>query len=330
VDTTNPASSATARALWYTAPGQADLRAARLPAPGEGEVLVRMLYSGISRGTERLVFEGRVPPSEYARMRLGAQEGDFPDPVKYGYSAVGEVESGAEGLKGRRVFALHPHQERFILPEAAVVPVPGNVPSPRATLAANTETALNILWDGEAKAGQRIAIVGGGIVGLLAAALASQIAGTTVTLIDKEPSRAALAAKFGAGFALPEEAPHEMDLVIHTSSSEAGLALALDIARFEATIVEASWYGDRKISVPLGGAFHSQRLKLISSQVGSVAPSHRDRFTHRQRMEEALQLLADDRFDALIGEAIPFSELPQHLPRLLAPDAAGVGALVKY
>jgi len=330
VNTTDQASDATARALWYTAPGKAELRAARLPAPGAGEVLIRMLYSGVSRGTERLVFEGRVPPSEYSRMRLGTQEGDFPFPVKYGYSAVGQVESGPDELKGRTVFALHPHQDRFILPETGVVPVPGNVPPRRAVLAANTETALNILWDGEAKAGQRIAIVGGGIVGLLAAALAAQISGATVTVIDKEPSRAALAEKLGVGFARPEEAPHEMDLVIHTSSTEAGLVLALDIAGFEATIVEASWYGDRKIAVPLGGAFHSQRLKLVSSQVGAVAPSHRARFTHRSRMEEALRLLADDRFDALIGEEIPFSELPQHLPRLLAPDAAGVGAIVRY
>jgi 2-desacetyl-2-hydroxyethyl bacteriochlorophyllide A dehydrogenase len=330
VNTTDPASSATVRALWYTAPGKAELRTAPLTTPAAGEVLVRMLYSGISRGTERLVFEGQIPPSEYGRMRLGTQEGDFPFPVKYGYSAVGQVEGGPDGLKGRTVFSLHPHQDRFVITEAAIVPVPGDVPARRAVLAANTETALNILWDGEAKAGQRIAVVGGGIVGLLVAALASQIAGTTVTLIDKEPTRAALAAKFGAGFARPEDAPHEMDLVVHTSSSEAGLALALEIAGFEANVVEASWYGERQVSIPLGGAFHSQRLKLISSQVGSVAPSHRASFTHRQRMEEALRLLADDRFEVLIGEEIPFSELPTQLPRLLAPDAAGVGAIVKY
>ena len=319
-----------ARALWYTAPGKAELRAAPLAAPGPGEVLVRTLYSGISRGTERLVFQGRIPASEYARMRLATQEGQFPFPVKYGYAAVGRIEGGPDGLAGRTVFALHPHQDRFVLPEAAAVPVPENVPPRRAVLAANLETALNTLGDGEAKAGQRIAIVGGGIVGLLVAALAAQIPGTTVTLIDKEPARATLAEKLGAGFARPDEAPHDMDLVIHTSASEAGLVLALEIAGFEANVVEASWYGDKKISLPLGGAFHSQRLRLVSSQVGAVAPSHRDRFTHRSRMEEALRLLADDRFDALLGEEIAFAELPDHLPRLLAPDAAGVGALVRY
>lgn len=261
---------------------------------------------------------------------MPTQEGDFPFPVKYGYAAVGTVENGPSALKGRTVFALHPHQTRFVIAEATVVPVPDTVPARRAVLTANLETALNVLWDGGAKAGQRIAVVGGGLVGLLVAALAVKPTGGKVTLIDKDPGRAALAEKMSAAFALPDAAPRGFELVIHTSASDAGLALALDIAGFEANVVEASWYGDRNVSVPLGGAFHSQRLRLISSQVGSVAPSHRARFTHRQRMEEALRLLADERFDALLGEEIAFDELPQHLPRLLAPDAKGVGALVRY
>ncbi|MEX0591183.1 MAG: zinc-binding alcohol dehydrogenase [Xanthobacteraceae bacterium] len=263
-------------------------------------------------------------------MRLPTQDGEFPFPVKYGYAAVGTVEAGPAELQGRTVFALHPHQDRFVLPSGAVVPVPHGVPARRAVLAANLETALNILWDGEAAPGQRIAIVGGGIVGLLTAALAAKLPGAEVTIIDKDPARATLAQKLGAKFAPPDAAPRDADLVIHTSASDAGLALALDIAAFEATVVEASWYGDRQVKVPLGGAFHSRRLRLISSQVGAVAPSQRARLTHRQRMEEALRLLADDRFDALLGEEIPFADLPMHLPRVLAPDAPGVGALVRY
>ena len=319
-----------ARALWYAAPGRAEIRESPLSRAGPGEILVRMLYSGLSRGTERLVFEGRVPASEYQRMRMPTQEGDFPFPVKYGYAAVGAVENGPSALQGRTVFALHPHQDRFVMGEAAVVPVPDTVPPKRAVLAANVETALNVLWDGEAKAGQKIAIIGGGIVGLLVAALAVKPTGAKVTLIDKDPARAALAGKMGAAFALPAAAPRGFELVIHTSASDAGLALALDIAGFEANVVEASWYGDKRVSVPLGAAFHSQRLRLISSQVGTVAPSHRALFTQRQRMEGALRLLSDARFDALLGEEIAFEELPQHLARLLAPDAKGVGALVRY
>jgi threonine dehydrogenase-like Zn-dependent dehydrogenase len=325
----DPESKAAARALWYVAPGRAEIRETPMAA-GAGEVLVRMLYSGLSRGTERLVFEGRVPVGEYERMRLPAQDGNFPFPVKYGYAAVGTVENGPATLQGRTVFALHPHQDRFLISADALVPVPDTVPARRAVLAANLETALNILWDGNAKAGQQIAVVGGGLVGLLVAALAVQPFGAAVTLIDKEPGRKELAEKMGAAFALPEAEPRRFDLVIHTSATDAGLALALDIAAFEANVVEASWYGDRLVSVPLGGAFHSQRLRLISSQVGAVAPAQRARFTHRQRMEEALRLLADERFDALLGEEIPFDKLPQHLPRLLASDAKGVGALVRY
>jgi 2-desacetyl-2-hydroxyethyl bacteriochlorophyllide A dehydrogenase len=312
------------------APGKAELREETLRPPGPAEVLIRTLYSGLSRGTERLVFEGRVPASEYQRMQLSTQQGAFPFPVKYGYAAVGAVEAGPAELNGRAVFALHPHQERFILPADQVVPVPERVPARRAVLAANAETALNILWDGEAAPGQTIAVIGGGLLGLLVAALASNISGTKVTVVDRESSRAALASKLGAAFARPEVAPTESDLVIHTSATESGLALALDIAKFEATVVEASWYGDRNVSVPLGGAFHSRRLRLVSSQVGAVARPQRARYTHRQRMEEALRLLADDRFDVLLGEEIPFAELPRHIPRLLAPDAPGVGALVRY
>lgn len=326
----HPVSKTPARALWYVAPGRTELREAAVPAPVAGEVLVRMVYSGISRGTERLIFEGKVPAGERERMRMPTQEGEFPFPVKYGYSAVGQVEAGSPAMIGRTVFALHPHQSRFVIPESAAAPVPDTVPTRRAVMAANAETALNVLWDGEVKAGQKVAVVGGGIVGLLVAALAEKPFGAEVTLIDKDASREALAKKLGAAFALPSAAPRGFEVVIHTSASDAGLALALEIAAFEGTIVEASWYGDRTVGVPLGGAFHSQRLKLISSQVGSVAPAQRARYTHRQRMQEALQLLADDRFDVLVGEEIPFEELPQHLPRLLAPDAKGVGALVKY
>jgi threonine dehydrogenase-like Zn-dependent dehydrogenase len=276
------------------------------------------------------VFEGRIPLGERERMRMPTQEGEFPFPVKYGYCAVGRVEAGADALTGRIVFALHPHQSRFVIPESAAVPIPDAIPARRAVLAANVETALNVLWDGEAKAGQKIAVVGGGIVGLLVAALAVKPFSADVTLIDTDASRKVLAEKLGARFATPDAAPRGFDLVIHTSANEVGLALALEIAAFEGTIVEASWYGDKPVNVPLGGAFHSQRLRLISSQVGAVAPSQRARHTPRTRMEEALKLLAEERFDILLGEDIPFEELPFHLPRLLAPDARGIGALVKY
>ena len=323
--------TAEANALWYVAPGVAELRPAPLPLPGPDEVLVRTLFSGLSRGTERRVFEGRVPESEWQRMRGPGQEGDFPFPVKYGYAAVGVVELGPEALVGRTVFALHPHQERFVIAADKVAPIPDGVPAKRAVLTANLETALNILWDGKAEAGQRIVIVGGGLVGLLVAALAAPITDTEVTLVDIDPAREKLAAHFGVAFALPKKAPADADLVVHTTASETGLALSFQCAADDATVVEASWYGDNKVSLGLGGAFHARRLTLVSSQVGGISKARqRAGWTHERRLRAATHLLADDRLDALLGEEIPFADLPSHLPRLLAANAAGVGAYVHY
>jgi len=319
-----------ARALWYVAPGTAELRPATHPLPGPGEVEVRTLYSGLSRGTERLVFEGRVPKSEWARMRAPAQTGDFPFPVKYGYAAVGEIAAGPKALLKRRVFALYPHQDRFVVSAEDVVAIPDGVPAQRAVLTANLETALNILWDGGAAPGDRIVVIGGGIVGCLAATLAAHLPAAEVTLVDVDSTRAALAKRLDVAFADPKSAPRDADLVIHTSATAAGLSLAFECAGDEATVVEASWHGDDACEVPLGGAFHSRRLKLVSSQVGNIACERRPRWTRRRRLETAARLLLDERLDALVGEEIPFAELPRHLPRLFARGAAGVGALVRY
>lgn len=319
-----------ARALWYVSKGVAELRPAICPAPRKDEVLVRALYSGLSRGTERLVFEGKVPESEWERMRAPAQEGKFPFPVKYGYAAIGVVEAGPPELLKRTVFALYPHQDRFVVPANRAVPIPDSIPPQRAVLTANLETALNILWDGHAAPGDRIVIIGAGIVGLLVASLAAKLPGAEVTLVDIDPSRKTLAEKMGARFAEPGEAPHDADLVIHTSASEKGLALAFACAGTEATIVEASWHGADACKLALGGAFHSRRLKLISSQVGEIASTRKPRWNHRRRLEAAIRLLSDARLDALLGEEIPFEALPKELPRLFAKDAAGVGALVRY
>jgi len=318
------------RALWYVTPGGAELRPVDLSSPGPDEVLVRTLWSGLSRGTERLVFEGKVPAAESERMRAPFQQGDFPYPVKYGYSAVGVVEEGPPELRGRTVFALHPHQDRFVLPAALAVPVPAAVPARRAVLAANMETALNALWDSGAGPGDRIIVVGAGAVGCLVAALAGGIAGTDVTLVDVDLSRHTVADRLGVGFSKPLDAPGDADVVIHASASPSGLACALACAGVEATVVEMSWYGAEMIPAPLGLDFHSRRLKLVSSQVGQVAASRRSRWDHRRRLDKALALLADDRLDALITEEIAFEDLPQVLPRLFAPGAPGLTAVVRY
>lgn len=311
-------------ACWINAPLQAGLRTTTLPALAPGEVRVRTLHSGVSRGTETLVFRGEVPSSETQRMRAPFQEGDFSFPLRYGYVNVGRVEAGPTDLVGRLVFCLYPHQTVFQVPASAVLPLPPDVPPARAVLAANLETAINALWDAPPRMGERIAVVGGGTLGLLVAWLAALVPGCDVQVIDTQSSRAPIAELLGASFSLPEEAQGEADLVIHTSGSAAGLATALGVAAFEATVLELSWYGSREVSVPLGEAFHSRRLVLKSSQVGSVATAMRGRWSHRQRLELALKMLTDARLDALITHSAPFDELPKVLQRLAGTEAPDV------
>ncbi len=306
-----------ARSLWIVGPGRAELRRERLAPPREGELLVAGIASALSRGTERLVFQGLVPESEAARMRAPYQSGDFPFPVKYGYSAVGTVAEGPPELRGRRVFALHPHQDRYIIAAKDAFLLPEGVGDHRALLAANLETAINGLWDAAPGIGDRIAVVGAGVVGALTAALAGQIPGTSVQLIDTDAAKARIATALGLGFASPEEARGECDLVVHASGTAEGLATALRLAGFEATVLELSWYGARPVPAPLGEAFHSRRLTLRSSQVGTLPPARRPRWDRRRRLDLALALLDDPGFDALLEPPVPFERLPGHIGELL-------------
>jgi NADPH:quinone reductase-like Zn-dependent oxidoreductase len=319
-----------AEALWYVGPGHAEIRSDMLGKLAPGQILVQALYSAISRGTERLVLAGRIPETEFERMRAPFMGGSFPFPVKYGYSAVGRVECGPDELRDRIVFALHPHQSAYILPADAVVPLPDGLPPARAVLAANMETALNAMWDAAPAAADKIAVVGAGVVGALVAWLCGRLPGVQVTLVDVEPSRARLAQALGSDFAEPDAAPRDCDLVFHASGTALGLATALDLAGEEATVLELSWYGAGEIAVPLGGAFHSRRLRLISSQVGRVAPSHRVRWTPRRRLAAALNLLDDSRLEALLSPPVRFHELPNRLPHILAPESGALCPIVVY
>ena len=305
-----------ARAFWVTAPGRGEIRGEVLATPSGNDVVVQALYSGISRGTEALVFEGRVPPSEWGRMRAPFQAGEFPAPVKYGYSSVGRVVGGPDELTGRTVFVLHPHQTRFIVPAVAAHVVPDTIPPARAVLAASLETALNGVWDARPHVGDRISVIGAGVVGCLTAWLASRVPGCDVELVDINPRRAAVARTLGMRFAEPAAAAGEADLVIHASGTPAGLDLALRVAAFEATIVELSWFGDQVVPLSLGGAFHARRLNLRSSQVGRVAPSQRTRWDTRRRMRLALTLLGDPVLDTLVTGESEFETLPDVMVRL--------------
>ena len=319
-----------AQAFWTVSAGRGEIRDETLADPSPSDVRVRALHSGISRGTESLVFHGRVPPTEYQRMRAPLQAGNFPWPVKYGYASVGVVEHGPAELMGRTVFVLHPHQTRYVVPASVAHAVPPHVPARRAVLAANMETALNGVWDASVKPGDRVSVVGGGTVGCLVAWLAGRIPGCDVELVDVNPARATTASALRVGFASPDAASGSADVVIHASGASAGLDTALALAGDEAVVVEMSWYGDRPVTAALGGAFHAQRLTLKSSQVGRVATSQRARWSTTRRMTLALEMLAEPALDVLLTGETELARLPEAMPRLLAESADVLCHTVRY
>jgi threonine dehydrogenase-like Zn-dependent dehydrogenase len=317
-------------AFWLREPGVGEIRAVPLPAPGPDDVLVRTLWSGVSRGTETLVFRGGVPADQYEVMRAPFQDGKFPAPVKYGYLSVGVVEVGPPDLLGRTVFCLYPHQTAYVVPAAAVLPVPDQVPTRRAVLAGPVETAVNALWDAPPLVGDRITVIGAGMIGCCVARLLAGIPGARITLVDVDATRAEQARAMGVGFAAPEDAPDGQDLVFHASASATGLQLAIELLAPEGTVVELSWYGDREVTMSLGGAFHSQRLGLRASQVGVVAPARRSTRTLADRRALALELLRDPYFDSLLSGTSPFQELPELLPRIADGSVPALCHTISY
>jgi threonine dehydrogenase-like Zn-dependent dehydrogenase len=307
-----------AQAFWLREPGCGEIRPVELPEPGPGDVVVRTVRSGISRGTETLVFRGAVPLDQRARMRAPFQEGDFPGPVKYGYLNVGAVEEGPAELRGQMVFCLYPHQTAYVVPAGSVSVVPEDVPPARAVLAGTVETAINALWDAAPAVGDRVAVVGAGMVGCCVARLLRRYPAVHVTLVDVDPGRADVAGALGVDFALPDDAPGDLDLVVHTSATSAGLQRSLDLLAAESTVIDLSWYGDTEVRLSLGGAFHTRRLAIRSSQVGTLAPARASRRTSADRLALALELLRDSAFDALLTGESRFEELPDVMARLAA------------
>lgn len=318
-----------ALAFWLTSPEHGEILDVTLPEPGPDDVVVRTRYTGVSRGTETLVFRGGVPANQYELMRAPFQDGDFPAPVKYGYLNVGVVEQGPANLVGSTVFCLYPHQTRFVVPAAAVTVVPADVPAGRAILAGTVETAINAVWDAAPLVGDRIAVVGGGMVGCCVAAVLAGLPGARVQLIDVDDRRAGVAAALGVRFATPDAAAGDCDLVFHASATEAGLTRALELLAPEGEVVELSWFGDRRIALPLGEFFHSRRLTVRASQVGTVSP-RRARRTYADRLALALELLAQPRFDALVTGESDFADLPDVLANLANDEPFALCRRITY
>jgi threonine dehydrogenase-like Zn-dependent dehydrogenase len=319
-----------ARAFWLRPPGHGEIRPAALPDPGPDDVLVRTVCSGVSRGTETLVFRGAVPPDQYSVMRAPFQEGDFPGPLKYGYLNVGTVEQGPAELRGRTVFCLYPHQTSYVVPASAVTVVPEGVPAARAVLAGTVETAVNALWDAAPLLGDRVTVVGAGMVGCCVARLLSAFPATQVTLVDVDVTRAEVADALGVDFALPADAAGARDLVVHTSATSAGLQRSLELLAPERTVIDLSWYGDEEVRLSLGGAFHSGRLAIRSSQVGTLSPARAGTRTTAERLALALELLRDPAFDALLTGQSHFRELPDVMSRLAAGHLPALCHTITY
>jgi threonine dehydrogenase-like Zn-dependent dehydrogenase len=323
-------SDATAHAFWITSPGHGEILEQALPEPGPGELRIRTRYSAVSRGTESLIFEGRVPRTEFARMRAPFQEGEFPSPVKYGYINVGVVESGPASLRDREVFTLFPHQTRFNIRTDAAHVLPRGLPGERAVLAANLETALNAIWDAQLTPASKLTVIGAGALGCLCAWLAQSEFGADVELIDINEDRASIAAHLGVAFATPARARADIPVIIHTSATEEGLQTALDLAGFEATILELSWFGNERPRVALGEAFHSRRLTLKASQVGHVAAPMRGHASRSSRLQTALRLLRDPTPEILIDSQCKFSELPSVLAAFASGSQSAICHRVHY
>lgn len=319
-----------ATAFWIQAPGRGELVGEVLPSPGPGEVLVQARYGTVSRGTELLIYRGRVPASEFERMRAPFQAGQLPGPVKYGYVNVGTVMAGESNLLGAEVFCLYPHQDRYVVPSRSVIRLPEGVPAARAVLAANLETALNACWDARVLPGDRVVVVGGGVVGLLTGWLIAGLRGCAVQLVEPQAQRRAIGEALGLTCVAPGHAQPDADIVIHTSGTQAGLREALSLAGFEARVVELSWFGTLEPSIPLGEAFHVKRLRLVSSQVGSIAAPQRSRWDHRRRLELALSLLTDVKLDALITGICSFAALPELMVALDSGTRGGLCDLIDY
>ncbi|MGI9350414.1 MAG: zinc-dependent alcohol dehydrogenase [Rhizobiaceae bacterium] len=327
-----------ARRLTYPACGKGIIEYAQLIDIKDENVTLKTLYSGISKGTESLVFNGNVPESEWTRMQCPFMTGSFAFPITYGYACVCEVmECGkaVENLElGDRVFILHPHQDLMCVPASACHKLPDIIPTKRGVLSANMETGLNSVWDAEISGKPACAVIGAGVVGLMTAHALRETTGVSPIVLDVNPAKEKIISKLGFNFANPSRHTDlnlpEFEFLFHTSASSEGLQTAIDLAGFEARIVELSWYGEKPVSLLLGGAFHSKRLRIIASQVGSIAPAMRAELDQSERIKQAMALLDDPRLDSLLETEIEFSEVPDHLHDLLGPQSDILCQVIRY
>jgi len=301
------------RTLVFAGPGQIVIEEQQAGTPRGDQLLVQTQFSGISAGTELLIYRGEAPPEMQADGNLPALAGTLAFPLHYGYSAVGEVialgpEAPSE-LLGRLVFAFHPHASHFLVAAAAVTPLPDDLPAEAALFLPNMETAINFLHDGAPLAGERVVVFGQGVVGLLTTALLSRIPLGSLITADPDPMRRATSRDFGAAQSLsPSELQgltQQADLTYELTGDPQALNQAISVTGFEGRVVLGSWYGTKQASLNLGGRFHRSRIRLLSSQVSTIASTLTGRWDKRRRLEFALQMVRAIEPARLITHRIP-------------------------
>lgn len=318
-----------ARSFWLTEKGRGVLRRETLPAPAPGWCVVQTLFSAVSPGTERLVALGKVPAALREEMACPYMGGGFPFPVKYGYSLVGEVIDGPPKLRGRRVHILHPHQDVCVVRVEDARPLPDSLPPARATLASNMETAVTAAWDSGVVLGERVLVVGFGIVGALVAHVLGRGPAVEVEVVDRRPDRRRLAEAMGFR-ASGAPGPDAYDLAFDTSGSPSGLQAAIDAVGVEGRVVAVSWYGTEPARLALGGTFHSRRKRILSSQVSRIPGALQPRFDRARRTALVFRLLESPELDRLMGPRVPFAELPKAYETLVGRTPEGLSPLIVY
>jgi 2-desacetyl-2-hydroxyethyl bacteriochlorophyllide A dehydrogenase len=329
------------RALCFVAPRRVTVREEPLSPPGAGQVLVQTLVSAISPGTEMLVYRGQVPAGMPLDSTLPVLAGDFAFPLKYGYAAVGRVAELGEGAdpawQERLVLSFHPHASHFLASPGELIPVPAGLSAEEAAFLPNLETAVNFLMDGQPVVGERVAVFGQGVVGLLTTALLARLPLSSLVTVDCHPLRRQASLDLGAHAALDPEAPGALDdwcasadLTYELSGSPSALDPAIAATGFGGRVVIGSWYGDQRATLSLGGAFHRSRIQLVSSQVSTIAPRWSARWSKARRLEVAWRLLAELKPAGLITHRFPFADAAEAYDLLDRRPGEAIQVLLSY
>jgi threonine dehydrogenase-like Zn-dependent dehydrogenase len=298
-------------ALWHISPDASAILEHDLPAGNDHMLLVKSLYSLVSMGTERIVASALMPSAVWNQMAVPYMEGTFSLPCKYGYSLTGKVLKGPAEYKGKTVHLMHPHQDRLWVNATSVFIVPDDIPATRAVLASQVETAVTAIWDSRISLGDSVLIAGFGLVGAMIALLTSPIPGVKIAVLEKNEFRKELARELCFDVIDKQDENGKIfDVAIHTAGDEKALQFCIDHIGHESQVTEVSFYGKKSITLMLGETFHTQRKRIVVSQVAHI-PSHKlNRWDLHRRKKLVFDMLKDKRFDMLVENRIPFEQAP--------------------